>query len=160
MTAKLKLILHRSHVLSPAFSLAIVGLVITIGVFGRGIDNHLVSDDWIFLERVAAGVATSDIYGFFDFQSKWFVRPMQWLVTWGIYSIGGLNPVAYHLFSLILHLLNVTLLGLLLWRVLTLCFIRSWAAVLTVAACVLFATDQTLHEAVFWFSSVLSLIHI
>lgn len=158
MAALLKLILPRFSGFFSAFLLAIAGLVITIGVFGRGIDNYLVSDDWIFLERVASGVTASDIYGFFSFQTKWFVRPTQWLVTWGIYSIAGVNPAAYHLFSLALHLLNVTLLGLLLWRVLTLCFTRSWGAVLTVAACVLFATDQSHHESVFWFSSINELL--
>lgn len=143
---------------APAFTLGLAGVVLSFVAFGQGIDNYLVSDDWVFL-RTVAGVRTLEgaLYEF-GYATTWFVRPVQWVVTWAVFNVAGWNPVPYHLASLALHSTNVLLFGLLLWRVFRIAISARDAILLTVSACLLFAVDQTHHETVFWYSSINELL--
>jgi hypothetical protein len=85
-------------------------------VFGPGLDNGFVSDDWVFLYSASRAVTLADALHFFTFNTTWFVRPVQQLVTWILYQSFHQYPVPYHALSTSLHLINALLLGTLGYR--------------------------------------------
>ena len=95
-----------------------VSVALSILIYGRGIDNHFVSDDWVFLFQVSRAHTLSDVSQFLTFNTDWFVRPTQWITTWAIYQVAGLNPMPYHLISIILELISALLLGFFTHRLL------------------------------------------
>lgn len=62
------------------------------------------------------------------------------------YAVGGLSPVVYHGMSLFLHLINIMLVALLVWRL-------SGNSVVTLTVCALFALHPLHVEPVAWISS-------
>ncbi len=129
-----------------------------------GLDNTLVSDDWVFVYRgvVAEGPGQLLAVG----ESGWFSRPTLWLLA---YVIGHLPGVAalpeiaswpYHLVSATVHLANTLLLGLLGWylgaRLGFETASRGWnrRALLAFGSAGLFLTYSQHHEVLYWFSAI------
>jgi protein O-mannosyl-transferase len=124
--------------------------------FGPSLQSHFVSDDWLFLRRSSTAV---DVRSFFTFTTGWFVRPMQWLVTWVLYRAYGLNPVPYHLTSVLMDCLNTMLFGFLTFKLLLKSGMRWRTCIVgAVLAATLFITNYRHHEAVFWYSSLSELL--
>ena len=98
--------------------LSLLFIASTILLYGRGIDNHFVADDWPFLLRVSKVHTLSEASAFLTFSTNWFVRPTQWLATWAIYQFAALNPLPYHLISILLECACALLLGFFAYRLL------------------------------------------
>jgi len=139
--------------------LLVISIASSILVYGRGIDNHFVADDWIFLLQVSKAYTLSDVSEFFTFNTGWFVRPTQWITTWAIYQVAGLNPIPYHLISIVLEFISALLLGFFTYRLLKTYQQPSGNyAFAAIIVAVLFLFSWRHHEAVFWYSSVNELL--
>ena len=156
LVAIMRKILYRR---SAAQLLIIGDIIASVLIYGRGIDNHFVSDDWFFLYEVSKAHALSDISKFLTFNTDWFVRPTQWITTWVLYQIAGLNPMPYHLASLTFEVINASLLGFFAYRLLkTYQQPRSNSFFVATVVATLFLFSWRHHEAVFWYSSVNELL--
>lgn len=132
-----------------------MSLALYLLIFGRGLDNYFVGDDWAFLDEISRVHTVSDIAGFFSFGTALLVRPLEKIITWLLYSGFGLNFLVFHGSSLFLDVANTLWLGVLAF----LLFISEqqadvqavrWAIVVSL----LFAFNWTHHEAVFWYSAI------
>ena len=142
--------------LCVAVLLALVALLI----FGRGFGNALVSDDWTFLGAVDSASSIAELFHVVtQTWGWWYLRPVEWLVTFLLYQVAGTTPSWYHGASFLLHLANGVLVGLLAYRVAGVIRVakrlQTWAGV-SVAA--LFAFNWRHHESVFWYSSINELL--
>ncbi len=139
--------------------LLVVFIASSILIYGRGIDNHFVADDWNFLFQVSNAHTLSDVFEFFTFNTGWFVRPTQWVITWAVYQVAALNPIPYHLISVVLDVINALLLGLFTYRLLKAYQQPSGNyALAAMVVTVLFLFSWRHHEAIFWYSSVNELL--
>lgn len=137
----------------------VVSVASAILIYGRGLDNHFVSDDWEFLFQVSKAHTLSDLSEFFTFNTGWFVRPTFWITTWTVYQAAALNPILYHLVSIILDFINALLLGFFTYRLLKVYQQSSGNyAFAAVIVAMLFLFSWRHHEAVFWYSSVNELL--
>lgn len=147
-----------------AYFLVLAGLVLlalTLLVFSyaRGMDNYLVSDDWRFVYQASKTISFADIREFFSFQTAWFVRPAQWLLTSLIYSLSGANPGLYHAVSFLVDFCNVAW----VWKISTELIKRQesrksyWMTCGLIVASV-FAVNYRHHEAIFWYSAISELL--
>jgi len=68
------------------------------------------SDDWAFLGRYATA-AEQSIHGYFtaSYSEHHAMRPVQLWLCAGLYRMFGLNPLPYHLFNGLLHVINAVL---------------------------------------------------
>lgn len=138
----------------------LLGLLCFLWIFSPGLDNHFVADDWFFLSVVSRVQSLPQVLNFFTFDTDWFVRPVQWLMTYGLYQSFGENPVPYHLVSLALTLVNAILLAFIAYTLLAVSPNSSKAVSRTLAIVtgILFTFSAPHHEAVFWFSSINELL--
>jgi protein O-mannosyl-transferase len=134
--------------------------VATFLVYLRTLHNGFITyDDADYITNnplVRQGLTWHGIaYAFRTFdQANWF--PLEWISLMGTSQIFGMNPAAYHLTNLILHICNVILLFLLLQKV-----TEKTGRSATVAA--LFAVFPLNVEAVAWATerkSVLSVLFL
>jgi len=136
-------------------AMATSALVVCALIFGKGIDNHLVSDDWRFLYQVAEVSSVTEMAELLDFGPEWFVRPTQWLLTWAMHRAFGTNPAPYHIASIVMHLCNAALLSYYASQL-----IRRYSSprptdcVAAVLIGVVFALNWRHHEVVFWYSAI------
>lgn len=139
--------------------LLVVSIASSILIYGRGIDNHFVADDWFFVFQVSNAHTLSDVSEFFTFNTDWFVRPTQWAITWAVYQVAALNPIPYHLISIVLEFIGALLLGFFTYRLLKAYQQPSGNyAFAAIIVAVLFLFSWRHHEAVFWYSSVNELL--
>lgn len=129
----------------------------TTFVLAPGLDNFLVSDDWQLLGAVAA-LRPGEQSRLLSPDTAWFFRPTQWLATIAIYNLTGTAPTLYHFLSLLLHVINIILLGLL-----TVALVRRVttflnATTFTALVMLLFALNWRHHEAVYWYASLNELL--
>lgn len=145
---------------SVGLTLAKVGLlaflILAYIVFGLSLDNHFVSDDWTFLYQAILHPHVVNIWQFaFDLNTSWFIRPIQWLITWTLYSFFELRPWGFHLASIALHSLNTLLFAAFFYSLL---LKRSWkpkhALLYSLLAGVLFFVNWHHHEAIFWYAAI------
>jgi hypothetical protein len=133
-------------------------LIAFAAVFLRGANNAFVSDDWVFLYSVAHARSPAEILALLRFDTAWFARPTHWLATIALYHATGLSALAYHGFSIAMHLANAALVFV-LWRELLLReFDQRESFWLALAAAVFFAFNHHHHETVFWYSSINELL--
>ena len=117
------------------------------------------AEDWTFIYKVSSIQAISGLSEFFTFQTTWFVRPTQYIVTWAIHQIAFLNPLPYHLVSVALEFINACLLAFFTYRIL-----KSYqqqtdnASLIAILVSVIFLFSWRHHETVFWYSSVNELL--
>jgi hypothetical protein len=86
-----------THFLLPAAVSILASFLIYLPVLNR----YFVSDDFIVLKRVCV-----DHIIF----TKWFFRPLSDLTILMNYKVGGLNPIAFNSFNVLIHGINVYLL--------------------------------------------------
>lgn len=133
-------------------------LIAVLWAFVPGIDNYLVSDDWIFLHQVSRSQDLVTAIELLTFDTQWFVRPSQWIVTMLIYRLAGTQPYLYHVVSLMFHLVST-----LLFAILTKQLVRRNSTfldetVFVAITTILFVVNWRHHETVFWYSSINELL--
>jgi hypothetical protein len=140
-------------------TLAVVFVLCAVIIYVWGFDNYFVSDDWNFLYAVSKVNTLIELRQFLTFNTGWFVRPAQWVSTWMLFKLGSLNPLPYHLFSLIVNLSNVLLLIIFVLNLHKIVnrkhptsVTNEWLTVTLIPA--LFLLSWRHHEAVFWYSSI------
>ena len=107
-------------------------------------------DDFHFLEKASLGLRSS-MEQHFNTRPGHFrplTKGLYFLVMWPLF---GLNPIPYHIVSLVLHAGNAILAGVVLRR-LGVSYVMSWLAAL------LFAANVNNLEAVGWISCVQQLL--
>jgi hypothetical protein len=107
-------------------------------------------DDFHFLEKASLGLRSS-MEQHFNTRPGHFrplTKGLYFLVMWPLF---GLNPIPYHIVSLVLHAGNAILAGVVLRR-LGVSYVMSWLAAL------LFAANVNNLEAVAWISCVQQLL--
>jgi len=136
-----------------------IALLVSAVVYGCSLDNHFVSDDWVSLYAMSNVDNLSDALEYVTFNTNWFVRPTQWLLTWGLYKAFGLSPFPYHLTSVGLDMANALLLGVLTYELLGIsCKRLRVNVVLALLVSTLFVLSWRHHEAIFWYSSISELL--
>lgn len=128
--------------------------ILTLFMFSPMISSYFVGDDFKWL-RWAAECASNGqcptyfdrIFQYFTQADGFFYRPGTKVYFLLMYSSFWLNPVAYHIVSLLLHFIVVVLVFLLAQKVL-----RNFK--LTVFATFIFAVLSGYSEAIFWIASV------
>lgn len=138
----------RGFILAILPDIAIV--VLTLVCFWPITRFFFAQDDFVLIEQASRGIGSA-VGNFFDARPGQF-RPLSkglyFLVTWPIF---GLNPVAFHVLSILLHAANAILVGVLLRRMgISVAVSRFVAA--------LFAFNVGYLEAVAWVSCVQQLI--
>ena len=120
----------------------------TILLYANALFNGFVYDDYaIIVENKHIQEPLKNLPAFFNrayFEvaaGEASYRPVATLSYYLIYAIAGLNPFLYHLFSLIIHLVNVILVYLLIYHITR----DKWVFLLAAA---LFAAHPALTEAV------------
>jgi hypothetical protein len=138
----------------------VILILAAVFIFGRGIRNQFVSDDWVFIYGVSKIPNLAGLSKFITFDTGWFVRPTQWILTWVVFQFAGVNPAPYHFVSISLDLINAMLLGIFVYQLhrrygqAT----NKYSQVLALFTLVLFFFNWRHHEAIFWYSSVNELI--
>ena len=85
-----------------------VAVIISCVSYTSGLGFY--SDDWAFLGRYATA-ADQSIHGYFtaSYSEHHAMRPVQLWLCAGLYWMFGLNPLPYHLFNALLHVINAVL---------------------------------------------------
>jgi hypothetical protein len=111
---------------------------------------YLAQDDFVLLERADHGIreALSPFFNLRPGQFRPITKGFYFLATWPAF---GLNPVPYHVVSILLHALNAVLVGAVLRR-LDVSRLVSWLGA------VVFAAHLCHLEAIAWASCVQQLI--
>ncbi len=133
----------------PAFELALL-VVLTIVCFYPLMRYFFAQDDFILMFK--SGYEGRDFFlGFFE-RSPGQFRPLsKVLYFWLTYNLFGLNPLPYHIISLLIHILNT----LLLYKLMTRLRI-SHAAAFIVST--LFALNVSFLNVVGWISCIQQLL--
>ena len=128
--------------------------------FLPGLDNQLVSDDWVFVYRGAEVDSLQE--ALLPPERGWFSRPVIWILSFGLARGFGTEAPVFHSASLLFHLANALLLGSLLSLLLA-----HWRTVETLSrparrlviwgAGAFFLFYPLHHEAVFWYASITEL---
>lgn len=125
------------------FSLAVIG-ILTILIYGRMLDNFFYYDDFEWIDKVKdLGRKPLSIFNPVVHPPTSYVTPMGYIVFWLNYKLFGLSPFGYHLFSLILHILNSYLVVYLVW-------LLSSNLGLAALTGLFFATNFAITDAVVW----------
>ncbi|HXS14588.1 MAG TPA: hypothetical protein VN711_00485, partial [Candidatus Saccharimonadales bacterium] len=138
--AKLKKILT-SHIALGVYTLIGVFLV-----FGQGLQNFFVGDDFTWL-KWAATTLPGDLTRNFVNANGFFYRPLDKTVVFFLYNFFAFQPLGYHLFTALLEFLmvfGVYLLGLFVFKR------KLWAFLMAV----IFLITPLSSEVVFWFSTI------
>jgi hypothetical protein len=123
-------------------SVAIVAWI----AYGAMIGDNFVFDDWQHLEHVAQSAPLAYLTSTLDVrQPHYFYRPVPRLLMYAQYMVFGGRAGGYHITSLLLHIANSILWGLLLWQV------TRRLPMLPLAA-LLYAVFPVYADAVFWIS--------
>lgn len=137
--------------------------MLALGLLLPALDNHLVSDDWVFVYR---GAVVDDIGEVFDeMPPDWFSRPAIWVLSYVLVHVGGFEPWIYRAFLAVLHLLNTVLLCLLCLRLLSLwpesspddsssAELSPSARTAALGVAALFMVHSLNHEVLYWYSAV------
>jgi len=129
------------------FVILLLVLVIA-ALYGPGLRDYFVSDDFVNIEYSKLN-SLQDILGFLTPIGRlWFYRPVIQILFGLDYSIFGLNPVPYHLQSLVLHCLNTGLVYLLALR------LGEGKQLVGLTSAVVFASNWRHDESVWWISSM------
>jgi hypothetical protein len=128
---------------------ALVVAAVTVLVYWPAFVTGFTADDFFILARVKAldGLAHPLSYfgfGFFD-----YYRPLAFLSHALDWTIWGLNPVGFHLTSVVLHALNA---------VLVFVIARRLVGQAALVAMLLFAVHPASHEAVYWVAARFDLL--
>ena len=124
------------------------------------LDNHFQQewdDQWMLLENPFLFYPTWEAIGrsFFTFYHNQY-SPLNQLYYLGIYHIAGFNPFAFHLGSVLVHMVNVILVFILIRRVMTVVNI-NWRSGITLYVPFLTALIFAIHplqvESVAWISA-------
>lgn len=142
--------LKKAAASTPAIIIYI--LIVTITIFTPLITNFFVGDDFTWLRWAADCGSTCSSYftrfiQFFTDSQGFFYRPGTKVFFSLMYSVFWLNPVAYHIVSLILHFIVVSLFFFLARKIL-----RN--NLLAAVASFLFLVLSGYSEVVFWISSI------
>lgn len=133
--------------ISPIAILMYLG-IITVVTFLPMTGNFFVGDDFTWLRWVSTGSNNlTQILHYFTQAGGFFYRPGTKIYFQVMYNIFWLNPVVYHVVSLIAHFIVVSLVFLLVRKI-----FKSYN--LAVLAGFLFSLLSGYSEAIFWISSV------
>lgn len=148
----------KSYILLISFLIVVIAASQII--YALNWHTPLLSDDWWFIYEASRMSDVRGVLPFFSFNTTWFVRPMQWLVTYAIFQAWGTNALPYHITSQLLDLLNAVLVATLVFQVLALFTSKKQKTrlLLSVLAATLFLLNWRHHEAIFWYSSVNELL--
>ncbi len=144
----------------PPFGLSLLLTAVCACVFLPGLDNPLVSDDWVFVYR---GVESDSLGEALDNGGQaWFSRPVVWLLSFVLAQTSGSEAVGFHALSLAFHVANALLLGSFSRLLLVHCRVaeplsRRGQDFAVCAATAFFMLYPLHHEAVFWYSSITEL---
>ena len=135
-----------------------VGLAAVQASYGLALGNGFVSDDWWLVTTVHRLTGPADLPGLLTFQhAGWFVRPVEWVVTYALHALFGVDPRGYHALSQLVDLANALLVGWLCCQLVALAYpaastpTRRWlAAVATLA----FACCWRHEETGLWYAAI------
>lgn len=118
--------------------------ILAIFIYWRMVDNFFYYDDFDWLDKVRGlGQKPLSILNPVVHPPTSYFSPLIYIVFWINYSLFGLDPFAYHLLSLILHILNSCL-------VVYLTFSISNNLTLAILAGLFFTTSFAITDAVLW----------
>lgn len=133
---------------TSSYAVVVYLLVLTFFILSPMLGNYFVGDDFTWLRWAAeGGISTSQLWQYFTQSDGFFYRPGTKTLFALLYPVFWLNPVVYHVISLILHAIVVILIFVLAKKIL-----RNFG--LSVLAAFLFVMLSSYHEAVFWISSI------
>jgi hypothetical protein len=117
-------------------------LLVTALPFLPGLTAGFVGDDFMILSRVRHAERVADLAAFFRAEFFGFYRPLGFVSHALDWRLWGLQPVAFHATSLVLHLANTALVFVLTARLA--------GGLAAGAAALLFGLHAPSHEAVLW----------
>lgn len=121
-------------------------LIAAFLVFGGGIGNFFVADDFVWL-KWAATSSSHQFLSYFTNAQGFFYRPIDRIVLYFFYTFSSFQPNGYHVFSIIVHFLigyGVYLLGLQFFKK------KIWAWLLALTYIIL-----PIHaEVLFWMATI------
>lgn len=127
-------------------ALAIYLLILVFIVFGGGLTNFFIGDDFVWLKWAAT--ATPHALGTYFINAQgFFYRPLDKVLMYCLYTLFSFQPYGYHVFDLFIHFLiglGVYLLGLQIFK-------RKLYAFLSAVSYVIFPIQA---ETVFWISTI------
>ena len=134
---------HRTTILLGALAI----IVLTLLAYRALPPRPFAADDFQWLLGARTLSFDEMVRSAFDFNQSHFFRPLVWVVFWTQEKLFGITPHGYHAVSLVLHLANAALVGLLVWRLAR----HSGQTALLAAALV--ALHPAPFEAVVWVSA-------
>lgn len=138
----------RSAMQSPWAAALVVAA--TVALYWPSLSAGFVGDDFMILHRLR-GIHGADVFRFFRTEFFEYYRPLGFLSHAVDWSIGGTNPLQFHLTNLVLHAISAVLV-LLIGRALS---PKSPAGLI---AALLFAIHASNNEAVLWVSARFDLL--
>jgi len=131
---------------------------ISLAIYANALHGEFVFDDNVQLVRnqhvrsleEIPRAFTTPLWSFADKDNSWnnrYYRPMQTVIFALVYHFSGLSPFAYHLVSLLLHVIASILVYLL-------CVELGWTSMQSLLASSLFAVHPVHTEAVSWIAGV------
>lgn len=137
---------------TSTYAVMVYLIVLTFFTVSPMLDNYFVGDDFTWFRWVAeGGTSVGQLLHYFTNSDGFFYRPGTKIFFSLMYPVFWLNPVAYHVVSLIVHTIVVLLVFILSQKIL-----RNFG--LAVLASFIFVMLSSYHEAVFWISSIGHLI--
>ena len=137
---------HASRLLVVLAATGACVAIVSWIAYGAMAGNNFVYDDWQHLEHVAQSAPLDYLARTLDVrQPHYFYRPAPRLLMYLQYMVFGGRAGGYHATSLLLHIANSVLWGLLLWQV------TRRLPMLPLAA-LLYAVFPVYADAVFWIS--------
>ncbi len=124
-------------------------ILIVVSLYFQSLGNYFVGDDFTWFRWVSNCVNCTlfeNIFNYFSNANGFFYRPGTKLYFLIMHSLFWLNQVAYHLISMLLHILVVVMIFIISKRILKNILLASIAAII-------FSTLSGHHEAIFWVSS-------
>jgi hypothetical protein len=133
-------------VLSSHFFLLLVLCILVFVVFGGGLTNFFVADDFTWLKWGATAHPGDIARWFYDAQG-FFYRPLAKIIMFVMYSVFSFQPVGYHTIGLFVHFfigVGIYLLGMALFKK------KLWAWTLSAVYLIL----PVHSEVLFWISTL------
>lgn len=129
--------------------------IITLFLYFVNLDNYFLSDDWFFLFKATSAKGIVDIFKVaFDWKSGWFLRPMQFLFTWVLCEIFGINTFYFHLTILFIHIFNSFLISFITFKLYKHQYIsKRYRIIISSFVGFLFFGNFHHNEALFWYSA-------
>ncbi|HUD43923.1 MAG TPA: O-antigen ligase family protein [Patescibacteria group bacterium] len=151
-------LLHDLRILISTPAIITYFLIATFGFFASSLNNFFVADDFTWLKWVGdcakvvshgASVcipAKTTLLHFFTQSGDFFYRPMEKVYFYFMYSLFGFNPMPFHVVSLFLHWLCISLIFVLSVRIL-----KNKVSAFVVSALFLLLSAHT--ETIYWISA-------